>query len=79
MDRLVCIEGRVVLIAGTLGRLVVPLLRDAGGDVRVLSRRRRDAGDGIEFTTGDLATGEGIEPAVAGKDHRALRRQLQGR
>jgi len=51
---------------GTLGRLVVPLLREAGRDVRVLSRRRRDAADGIEFMTGDLATGEGIEPAVAG-------------
>jgi len=51
---------------GTLGRLVVPLLRDARCDVRVLSRSRRGAGDGIEFMTGDLATGEGIEPAVDG-------------
>jgi uncharacterized protein YbjT (DUF2867 family) len=51
---------------GTLGRLVVPLLRDARCDVRVLSRHRRDARDGIEYMTGDLATGEGIEPAVDG-------------
>jgi len=51
---------------GTLGRLVVPRLRDAGGTVRVLSRRSREAEDGIEFVTGDLATGEGIEPAVEG-------------
>ena len=51
---------------GTLGRLVVRRLRDAGCDVRVLSRRRREAEDGIEFVTGDLATGEGIEPAVDG-------------
>ena len=29
---------------GTLGRLVVPLLRDAGCKVRVLSRRSREAG-----------------------------------
>jgi uncharacterized protein YbjT (DUF2867 family) len=51
---------------GTLGRLVVARLQDAGCDVRVLSRRRRDAADGIEFVTGDLATGEGIEAAVDG-------------
>ena len=29
---------------GTLGRLVVPRLRDAGCTVRVLSRRSREAG-----------------------------------
>ena len=51
---------------GTLGRLVVARLRDAGSDVRVLSRRHHEAADGIEFVTGDLATGEGIEPAVDG-------------
>jgi uncharacterized protein YbjT (DUF2867 family) len=49
---------------GTLGRLVVRRLRDAGSNVRVLSRRSREAEDGIEFVTGDLATGAGIEPAV---------------
>jgi uncharacterized protein YbjT (DUF2867 family) len=51
---------------GTLGRLVVPRLRDAGCDVRVLSRRSHKSGDGIEFVTGDLATGEGVEAAVDG-------------
>jgi uncharacterized protein YbjT (DUF2867 family) len=51
---------------GTLGRLVVPRLRDAGCDVRVLSRRNHKSGDGIEFVTGDLATGEGVEAAVDG-------------
>ena len=51
---------------GTLGRFVVPRLRDAGRNVRVLSRRRREAGDGVEVVTGDLATGEGIEAAVEG-------------
>ena len=51
---------------GTLGRLVVARLQDAGCDVRVLSRHRHEGGDGIEFVTGDLATGEGIEPAVDG-------------
>jgi uncharacterized protein YbjT (DUF2867 family) len=53
---------------GTLGRLVVPRLRDAGCEVRVLSRRRRESDEGIEFVTGDLATGEGIDAAVAGAE-----------
>jgi uncharacterized protein YbjT (DUF2867 family) len=53
---------------GTLGRLVLPLLRDAGRKVRVLSRRSRDPGEGVEFVTGDLATGEGIEAAVEGAE-----------
>jgi uncharacterized protein YbjT (DUF2867 family) len=51
---------------GTLGRLVVPLLRDAGCKVRVLSRRSHQPEDGIEYATGDLLKGEGIEPAVGG-------------
>jgi uncharacterized protein YbjT (DUF2867 family) len=51
---------------GTLGRLVVPRLRDAGCNVRVLSRRSHESGDGIEFVTGDLATGEGVEAGVDG-------------
>ncbi len=51
---------------GTLGRLVVPLLREAGYDVRVLSRRSHEPADGIEFMTGDLATGKGVEAAVDG-------------
>ena len=51
---------------GTLGRLVVPRLRDAGCDVRVLSRRHRQAGGGVEVVTGDLDTGEGVDAAVAG-------------
>ena len=51
---------------GTLGRLVVRRLRDAGCDVRVLSRHSRAAKGGMQFLTGDLATGERIEPAVDG-------------
>ena len=58
---------------GTLGRQIVPRLRHAGDDVRVLSRpSHRGAeggnkgGEGIELVPGDLATGEGIEAAVAG-------------
>ena len=53
---------------GTLGRLVVGRLQDADGKVRVLSRRRHEAGDGIEYVTGDLATGEGIEAAADGAE-----------
>ena len=53
---------------GTLGRLVVPRLRDAGYDVRVLSRRNREGADGVEFVTGDLATGEGIDAAIEGTE-----------
>jgi uncharacterized protein YbjT (DUF2867 family) len=51
---------------GTLGRRVVRRLRDAGCNVRVLSRRSHKSRDGIEFMTGDLATGEGLEAAVNG-------------
>jgi uncharacterized protein YbjT (DUF2867 family) len=51
---------------GTLGRRVVPRLRDAGCDVRVLTRHSRGDEDGVQFLTGDLATGEGIEQAVDG-------------
>ena len=49
---------------GTLGRQVVPRLRNAGRDVRVLSRHGRADEDGIRYLTGDLATGQGIEPAM---------------
>jgi uncharacterized protein YbjT (DUF2867 family) len=51
---------------GTIGRLVVPRLREAGRHVRILSRRSHESGDGIEFMVGDLATGEGLERAVDG-------------
>jgi uncharacterized protein YbjT (DUF2867 family) len=50
---------------GTLGRHVLPLLRDAGHTVRVLSRGSREA-DGVEYVIGDLATGVGVEAAVDG-------------
>jgi uncharacterized protein YbjT (DUF2867 family) len=51
---------------GTLGRLVTPLLREAGHTVRVLSRRPHEPGDGIAYVAGDLLKDEGIEPAVDG-------------
>src|SRR4029453_5121491 len=53
---------------GTLGRLVVAGLREAGRDVRVLSRHPHEHTEGIEHVTGDLATGEGVDAAVAGTE-----------
>ena len=59
---------------GTLGRLVVARLCDAGRDVRVLSRGKRGEAGGaegakrLESVTADLATGEGVEAAVEGCD-----------
>ncbi|HEX8855301.1 MAG TPA: NAD(P)H-binding protein [Thermoleophilaceae bacterium] len=53
---------------GTLGRHVVPRLRDSGHDVRVLSRQARGPDEGVEYVTGDLDTGEGVELAVEGAD-----------
>lgn len=53
---------------GTLGRLVVPLLREAGREVRVLSRHGRESQDGVEYVTGDLLAGEGIAAAVDGAE-----------
>jgi uncharacterized protein YbjT (DUF2867 family) len=54
---------------GTLGRLVVQQLGDAGRDVRVLTRRGPRPGadaDGVRFMTGDLLAGAGIEAAADG-------------
>ena len=51
---------------GTLGRHVVPRLRDAGCTVRVLSRNAHPAADGIEYVTGDLLKNEGVQAAVDG-------------
>ncbi|RVX48009.1 uncharacterized protein YbjT (DUF2867 family) [Nonomuraea polychroma] len=51
---------------GTLGRLVVPLLRKAGCEVRVLTRGPHAPEDGIEYVTGDISTGEGLQAAVDG-------------
>ncbi|MFF2353809.1 SDR family oxidoreductase [Kitasatospora sp. NPDC058115] len=53
---------------GTLGRHVVPLLRAAGREVRVLTRNPRPAADGVRHLAGDLMTGEGVDAAVAGAE-----------
>jgi uncharacterized protein YbjT (DUF2867 family) len=52
--------------SGTLGRLVVSRLRDAGRDVRVLSRTSARLDPGTTVATGDLMTGDGVELAVSG-------------
>jgi uncharacterized protein YbjT (DUF2867 family) len=51
---------------GTLGRLVVAQLREAGRNVRVLSRHKGEGEAGVDFVAADLATGAGVEAAVAG-------------
>jgi uncharacterized protein YbjT (DUF2867 family) len=53
---------------GTLGRLVTPLLQEAGFKVRVLSRHSRETADGIEYFAVDLLKGDGIEAALEGVD-----------
>ncbi|MFJ3660881.1 SDR family oxidoreductase [Streptomyces sp. NPDC090119] len=50
---------------GTLGRHVVPLLREAGREVRVLSRT---GGDGPDQVSVDLRTGTGLDAALDGID-----------
>lgn len=51
--------------SGHLGRAIVARLTDRGHEVRVLSRRPADVG-GTEWFRGDLATGAGVDAAVAG-------------
>lgn len=53
---------------GTLGRLTVPLLREAGTKITVLSRHARPATEGIDYVAGDLLKNEGIELAVDGAE-----------
>lgn len=53
---------------GTLGRVVVAGLIRAGGQVRVLSRRRRSASDTarVEWTRGDLRRDVGVNEGLKG-------------
>jgi uncharacterized protein YbjT (DUF2867 family) len=51
---------------GRLGRFVVARLVDAKCDVRVLARHERDTPPHVTFFTGDLRSGEGIDPAASG-------------
>ena len=51
---------------GTLGRLVVPQLVEAGCRVRILSRSGEGERAGTEVVRGDLETGAGVDAAVDG-------------
>jgi uncharacterized protein YbjT (DUF2867 family) len=62
---------RILITGGTgrLGRELVPRCRDRGWAVRVMSRRAAPAGaPEVEWATADLATGAGLEAAVADVD-----------
>lgn len=60
---------RILVTGGTghLGRVVVSHLSEQSHQVRVLARRPR-VDPGIEWITGDLATGDGVREAVSGVD-----------
>lgn len=51
---------------GTLGQHVVPRLREAGREVRVLTRSERNGSEGVKYVVGDLLGSTGIEAAVEG-------------
>ena len=53
---------------GTIGSRVVPLLRAAGKDIRILSRHPRESEPGIEHVVGDTVTGDGLAQAMSGVD-----------
>jgi uncharacterized protein YbjT (DUF2867 family) len=53
---------------GTIGSRVVPLLRDAGRDIRILSRHPRAAEPGIQHVVGDTVAGHGLAAALEGVD-----------
>jgi uncharacterized protein YbjT (DUF2867 family) len=63
--------GPLILVTGgtgTLGSHVVARLRDADRTTRVLSRGRHPSDKGVEYVTGDLAQGVGIDAAVDGAE-----------
>lgn len=53
---------------GTIGRRVVPLLRAAGREVRILARHARPDEPGITHLEGDTVAGRGLAPALDGVD-----------
>lgn len=53
---------------GTIGRRVVARLREAGRDVRVLTRHPRASEAGIEHVAGDTVAGTGLDAALRGVD-----------
>ena len=63
-------SGKIFVTGGTggLGGHVVPLLRAAGYDLRLLSRKQHDAEPGVEYVTGDLMAEEGADAAAGTLD-----------
>lgn len=53
---------------GTIGSRVVPLLREAGREVRVLTRHPRADAAGVAHVAGDTVSGRGLAAAFAGAD-----------
>lgn len=53
---------------GTIGSKVVPLLREAGREVRILSRHPRADEPGIQHVAGDTVAGTGLAEAFTGAD-----------
>ena len=53
---------------GNIGSRVVPLLREAGRDVRILSRHPREDEPGIQHVEGDTVAGSGVAAALEGVD-----------
>lgn len=53
---------------GNIGSRVVPLLREAGRDIRILSRHPRAGEPGIEHIEGDTVAGRGLAAALDGVD-----------
>lgn len=51
---------------GTIGSRVVPLLRDAGREVRVLSRHPRAVEPGVQQVAANTVTGAGLDAAFEG-------------
>jgi uncharacterized protein YbjT (DUF2867 family) len=50
---------------GRLGRRGVRRLVATGGGIRALTRHGRQTADGVQFLTGDLGTGEGVDASAA--------------
>ncbi|GAA1487672.1 SDR family oxidoreductase [Brachybacterium sacelli] len=53
---------------GTIGSRVVPMLRTAGQEVRVLTRRPGKSGPGITHVQANTVTGEGMDQALVGTE-----------
>ncbi|MPZ53687.1 MAG: NAD(P)H-binding protein [Acidimicrobiia bacterium] len=51
---------------GNLGGFLVPRLVGAHGPVRVVSRSKHESTDNVEFTVGNVSTGQGLENALNG-------------